>query len=592
MRRSRCIVALALHAAFWCVTHPCASARPNVVVILTDDQGWGDLSCHGNTNLKTPNIDSLANSGASFESFLVCPMCAPTRAEFLTGRYYPRTGVHDVTSGGERMNVDEKTIADAFQASGYATAAIGKWHNGSQGPYHPNARGFDEFYGFCSGHWGNYFDAMLEHNGRFERGRGFIADDFTNHAMEFVEKHRNEPFFVYLALNTPHSPMQVPDKWFNRFRDHPVPLRGTGDTAEDLEHTRAALAMCENIDHNVGRLLTKLDELKLAEDTIVVYFHDNGPNGPRWNRNLRGIKGSLDEGGVRSPLFVRWPGKIESGREIEQLAGAIDLLPTLLELADVSRVGSMPLDGESLEQFLIGDAPEVHDRRIFSTWNDLVSVRTERFRLDETDRLYDLQRDPAQTRDLAASNAEIAANLGNEVARWRREVLGTEKPDDRPFPVGYRGSSLTVLTAVDGRAHGGIQRSNRYPNSSYYTNWTSTDDSITWDVDICRGGNYRATIYYTCPSTDVGSTVELRLGKNRTTTVVQNPHDPPLRGGEQDRIRRQESYIKDFTTLDAGLLQAIQGRHTLQLRALAIPGRRAIDFSHLTLEFENTKELQ
>ena len=199
-------------------TQAAIAARPNVVVILSDDQGWGDLSVHGNTNLRTPSIDSLGRDGALFERFFVCPVCSPTRAEFLTGRYHPRGGVWNVTTGGERLNLDEKTVADTFKGAGYAVGAFGKWHNGTQYPYHPNGRGFAEFYGFCSGHWGDYFDPPLEQNGRLVRGRGFISDDLTEHALAFIEANRDRSFFCYLPFNTPHSPMQVPDRFFEEIR--------------------------------------------------------------------------------------------------------------------------------------------------------------------------------------------------------------------------------------------------------------------------------------------------------------------------------------------------------------------------------------
>ena len=188
--------------------------RPNILVILTDDQGWGDLSVHGNTNLNTPNVDSLARDGALFDRFYVCPVCAPTRAEFLTGRYHLRGGVHGVSTGAERLNLDETTIADVFKAAGYATGAYGKWHNGTQHPYHPNARGFDEFFGFCSGHWGQYFDAELEHNGELTRGKGYLPDECTDRAMDFMAANveQDQPFFCYLPYNIPHTPFQVPDR--------------------------------------------------------------------------------------------------------------------------------------------------------------------------------------------------------------------------------------------------------------------------------------------------------------------------------------------------------------------------------------------
>ncbi|MCU0228256.1 MAG: sulfatase-like hydrolase/transferase, partial [Bryobacterales bacterium] len=191
-----------------------ADAHPNILVILTDDQGWGDLSVHGNTNLATPHVDSLAKDGALFEHFYVCAVCAPTRAEFLTGRYHPRGGVRGVSTGAERLNLEERTIANYLQDAGYATACFGKWHNGSQHPYHPNGRGFQEYYGFTSGHWGDYFDPELDHNGELTTGKGFLVDDLTDHAIAFMRNHRERPFFCYLPLNTPHSPMQVPDRFY------------------------------------------------------------------------------------------------------------------------------------------------------------------------------------------------------------------------------------------------------------------------------------------------------------------------------------------------------------------------------------------
>ena len=183
----------------------------------------------------------------------------------------------------------------------------------SQYPYHPNARGFDEFYGFGSGHWGNYFNPMLDHNGDITTGKGYLTNDLTNRAMDYIETNKDKPFFVYLAVNTPHSPMQVPDQWWDKFKDKKLNHKFEKIKEKTIDHAKAALAMCENIDWNVGRLLKKLDDLNLSDDTIVIYFCDNGPNGDRYNGGMKGRKGSIEEGGVRSPLFVRWPGKIKPG---------------------------------------------------------------------------------------------------------------------------------------------------------------------------------------------------------------------------------------------------------------------------------------
>ena len=283
------------------------SDHPNIIILLTDDQGWGDLSMNGNPDLSTPNIDRLADEGIVFDRFYVCPVCAPTRAELLTGRYYLHTGVTGVSEGKERLNLDETTIADVFRDAGYATAVFGKWHNGTQYPYHPNGRGFDEFYGFTSGHWGDYFSPLLDHNGDMVTGEGYLSDDLTERAIEFIRKHRDDPFFVYVPYNIPHSPMQVPDEYWARFEGKALTTMHPNRDREDIDHTRAAYAMCENIDMNVGRIMDALEELDLEKETIVLYFSDNGPNGWRWNGGMKGRKGHTDKVGCDLPSSCAGP---------------------------------------------------------------------------------------------------------------------------------------------------------------------------------------------------------------------------------------------------------------------------------------------
>jgi arylsulfatase A-like enzyme len=566
----------------WCTRS--STAAPNIVIILADDQGWGDLGVHGNSNLATPHIDSLAREGALFERFFVCPVCSPTRAEFLTGRYHPRGGVHSTSTGGERLDLDERTIAEAFKAAGYATGAFGKWHNGMQYPYHPNARGFEEFYGFCSGHWGHYFSPELEHNGQLVRGNGYITDDFTDHAIRFIEANRERPFFCYLPLNTPHSPMQVPDRFYARFEGAEPALRHRDPEKEDLAMTRAALAMCENIDWNVGRILAKLEELGLAENTIVLYFCDNGPNSWRWNGEMRGRKGSTDEGGVRSPLLVRWPARIGAGRKISQIAGAIDLLPTLAELAEVPVLGDKPLDGVSLAPVLTGDADAIEGRMIYSHWAGRVSVRTDQYRLDDMGRLYDMAADPGQRHDVSAERPEIASRLAAAVADWKAQMLPQLERDERPFPVGYTQFPVTHLPARDGVPHGNVKRSAAAPNCSYFTNWTSTEDQMTWDIEVATSGQYEAVVHYTCAARDVGARIELRFGERSLETKIAEAHDGPLVGAEQDRAPRgSESYVKDFKPLRLGTFALEEGRGELSLRALDVPGKQVADVRYVVL---------
>ncbi len=555
-----------------------AADRPNVVIFLSDDQGWGDLSGNGNSNLSTPRIDQLAREGARFDRFYVCAVCSPTRAEFLTGRYHPRSGVFSTSAGGERMDLDEMTIAETFKAAGYATAAFGKWHNGMQYPYHPNGRGFDEYYGFCSGHWGNYYNPVLEHNGRLVRGEGFVIDDFTNHAIRFIEENRDRPFFVYLPYNTPHSPMQVPDRWWDTFRDKTLEMHNRQPDRENIGHVRSALAMCENIDWNVGRLLNRLDELELADNTIVAYFADNGPNGFRWNGDMRGRKGSTDEGGVRSPLIMRWPGHIKPKSEVKQITAAIDLLPTLAEMAGIPVASTKPLDGVSFTPLLSGGGEDWPERMIFSHWKGRVSVRTQQYRLDHQGRLYDIPNDPGQRHDVTSAHPDISARLKAAVADWKKEVLPGQDQQDRPFLLGDKIFRYTQIPARDGVTEGNIQRSNRFPNCSFFTNWTSLDDRIMWDVDVRQAGTYRVELYYSCPKADVGSLFELRHGQSLLTGRITRPHDPPLEGAEQDRVKRTESYVKDFRALKLGSIKLEAGRSMLTLRALEIPGSQVMDF--------------
>jgi arylsulfatase A-like enzyme len=563
------------------VCHAAEQSRPNVVMILADDQGWGDLSASGNVNLSTPHVDSLGRDGARLDRFFVCAVCSPTRAEMLTGRYHTRMGVISTSTGRERLASDETTIGDTFKAAGYATGAFGKWHNGMQWPYHPNARGFDEFYGFCSGHWGHYFSPELEHNGTLVKGNGYLTDDLTDHAIDFIEQNKEKPFFCYLPYNTPHVPMQVPERFWKKFAGSELELRHHKPKKEDLEHTRAALAMCENIDWNVGRVLKKLDELGLAENTIVIYFSDNGPNGWRWNDGMKGKKGSTDEGGVRSPFSIRWPKTIEPGTQVPHIAGAIDLLPTLADLAGIPLVGDKPLDGISIKPLLLGTATAWPDRMIINAWRGRVSARTQQHRLDHQGQLFDMQADPGQTVDISKKLPELTSQLKSAVSDWKqRAIVPTTK---RPFTVGHSGAAVTHLPARDGVSHGTIKRSSPHPNCSFFTHWTDSEDSITWDIEVLTPGMYEAQVYYTCKHSNVGAQLELSFEGNQVQQEVTEAHDPPLVGEAENRVSRGESFMKDFRPLKLGTIVMPSKRGLLTLRATEIPGGEAVDVRYVVL---------
>jgi arylsulfatase A-like enzyme len=577
-----------------------AAPQPNVVILLADDAGWGDYSGHGNRQLATPNIDALAQDGARFDRFFVQPVCSPTRAEFLTGRYHRRLGVTGVSTGQERMNLDEKTFADSFKAAGYVTGIFGKWHNGSQWPYHPLARGFDTFWGYTSGHWGEYFDAPLEHDGVMQPSHGYIVDVLTDKALQFIDRNKGRPFLCYVPFTTPHSPFSVPPEDWARHRDQPITQAATNPRDEVADATRCVWAMLENQDRNVGRILAKLKELNLADDTIVVYFSDNGPNTARWTGGMKGRKGTTDEGGVRSPLFIRWPGKIAAGSLVKPIAGAIDLSPTLHALAGVPRVGDKPLDGRDLTPLLLaGRDADWAPRLLFNTWANHVSVRTQTHRLDNAGNLFDLVADPGQTTPIQATQPELAKELAAAVAAWRKE-LGIATPaggkgkaangpgnavDPRPLAIGYREFPITMLPARDGTPLGELRRSAPAPNSSYFVNWRKPADAAVWNIEVMTRGTYLVTIDYTCPAADVGATIRLSVGERVLLGKVPVAWDPPLLV-DQDIVPRTthgESLMKPFHTMTLGEIALEPGRAMLKLDAPEIPGKSVMDLRRVTI---------
>lgn len=577
-----------------------AAATPNVIVILADDAGAGDFSFTGNTNLATPAIDRLAAAGARFDRFFVQPVCAPTRAELLTGRWHQRGGVRGVSLGLERLDPAERTMAEVFHDAGYATGCFGKWHLGTQGPHHPRARGFDTFVGFTEGHWGDAFDPWLEEDGTFVKGRGYLADVIAERTVAFIDRCRTgreaRPFFCHVAFNTPHSPMDVPEDDWDRFRDRPIPQRGADGDAENLPFTRAALAMVENLDRNVGRVLAALDRHGIADETVVVFLSDNGPNSARWCDGLRGRKGSVDEGGVRSVCCLRYPGRVAAGSRVGVIAGAIDLLPTLAGLAGVAVGSPRPLDGIDLSPLLLSapTAPAVAthaaDRVLFASWGGNLGLRTQRHRLDGADRLYDMVADPSQTTDVADVERAEAARLRDLVVAFRRDVVAPRSaPAVERFFVGHPSWPRTELPARDGRGAGGIARSGRAPNASHFTRWTSPADAITWDVDVVTAGRYEVLLWYTCADADAGSEVQLATigaaGVSGTLTATIAPGwDPPLNRGD-DRVERDaESYEKEFRPLSLGTIDLPAGPQTLRMVALRVAGASVADVRRLVLD--------
>jgi len=486
------------------------------------------------------------------------------------------------------VNLGEVTVADLFRAEGYLTGAFGKWHNGMQYPYHPNGRGFGEFYGFCSGHWGNYYSPLLEWNGRPVKGEGFCVDDFTSKAIAFIEGavESRKPFFTYIPYNTPHSPMQVPDKFWKRFAERSLKMHNQQNPEREIDtHKRSALAMCENIDWNVGRVLARLESLGVAGETIVVWFHDNGPNGVRWNGGMRGRKGSTDEGGVRSPLYIRWSGHLRPGEVVPQIASVRDLLPTLCDLAGVPVEEGKELDGVSLKQLLLREKSEERpwpSRILINHWKERISVRSQRFRLDDKRRLYDMVADPAQTQNVASRHPEVVATLSQAARTHREAFMPTYYDDKRPFVIAHPEAGYSQLPARDATAHGAIKRSNRFPNCSYFKNWTDTEDWLSFDVEVAASGTYEVALYYA--ARDAGAKFELSFNGAKLPFELKEAHDVPELGAAGDRHPRMESYVKDFKAVTIGKIALEKGKGELTLRATEIPGAEAMEFRLLTLK--------
>ncbi|QKZ12659.1 arylsulfatase [Spirosoma sp. KUDC1026] len=562
------------------ITLSVTATKPNVLFILTDDQGWGDLSLHGNRFLETPNLDRLAHSGAQFDRFFVSPLCAPTRASLLTGRYHLRTGTVSVTQGWERMRSEELTLAEVFRQNGYATGCFGKWHNGEHAPEDPNGQGFDEFLGFCAGHWNNYFDTDLQHNDRMVATKGFITDVLTDAALAFMSNHKSQPFFCYVPFNAPHSPHQVPDRYFDKYK-------AKGLTDEDA----SIYGMVENIDDNVGRLLARLDQLDLASNTIVVFATDNGPNGRRFNGDMKGIKGSVDEGGVRVPLFVRWPGKIRPETWIRPNAAHIDLMPTLVDLCKLRFKPSHPIDGRSLVNFLVNKTDTLPDRLLFThvagmSGNQLPmepgGVRTAQYRLvlqKGQTQLYDMLRDPSQTTDIAPGHAQLVQRLQAAYEHWFRDA-SQAVTRFRPVPVAAR---RVLLQAPEAHFSGEIhyKQGSGWAND-WLVNWQSPADSIWWEVDVQRPGTYQLSLQYTCPESAHGTILSATVGQTMVQQTLPGGFDPPLKPSP-DRILRKEVYEKTWAWLPLGRVKLVRGRHRILLRAMAVPKSQVAEVKALLL---------
>jgi len=434
---------------------PLAGSRPNIVLIITDDQGFPPLGRHGHPWLQTPRLDQLYDASVRFTRFYVSPTCSPTRAALLTGRHEMKNGVTHTILERERLALDAATLPQVLKSAGYTSGIFGKWHLGDEEPYQPHRRGFDEAFihggggigqvypGSCADAPHNgYFDPVIRHNGSFVKTRGFCTDVFFSAALDWIRqvKDRDAPFFAYVAPNAPHGPYHAPKSSARRFTE-----LGFG------KETAGFYGMIENIDQNVGRLVDQLDAWGLLSHTVLVFMSDNGmtgggaghgvlghaPDGTPlrfYNAGMKGLKGSPDEGGVRVPFLVRWDGRIRPGRDIDRLAAHLDILPTLAALAGAEWPKAQ-VEGRNLLPLVENPTADWPDRFLFThvarwpkgdnpddyQWRNF-SVRNQRFRLVGQRALYDLDHDPGQKVNVIEQHPEVAERMKEAYQAWWQEI--------------------------------------------------------------------------------------------------------------------------------------------------------------------------
>ncbi len=434
---------------------PALGKQPNIILVITDDQGHGPVGRHGHPWIQTPNLDKLYDTSTRFDRFLVSPTCSPTRAAIMTGRHPLKNGITHTILERERMALKATILPQVLGTAGYTSGIFGKWHLGDEDPYQPHKRGFDEVFIHGAGGIGQaykcscadapgnkYFDPVIRHNGSFVKTKGYCTDLFFTSALGWIKKVKDDkkPFFAYITTNAPHGPFIAPPSNTKR-------LTSLGLSAK----TAGFYGMIENIDENMGRLMTKLDEWGLYKDTLLIFMSDNGMTGGgsgrgkvgtgkdgkpmmAFNSGMKGQKGSADEGGVRVPFFARWDGVLKPGRDIDRIAAHIDILPTLADLAGVEKLPTGQVEGRSLLPLLKNPKAQWQDRHFFTQkarwrtgsepndhqWKGF-AVRNQRYRLVDK-ALYDMEKDPGQTTDVAAQNPKVVKAMRAAYDKFWKEA--------------------------------------------------------------------------------------------------------------------------------------------------------------------------
>lgn len=503
----RCVLAGLMAAAF--ITHfhfarAQSTSRPNVILVITDDQGYGDVGAHGNTMIQTPQLDKLHAQSVRLTQFHVDPTCSPTRSALMTGRYSTRTGVWHTILGRSILYKDEVTMADVFKAGGYRTGIFGKWHLGDNYPSRPMDRGFDVSVVHGGGgvtqtpdYWDNdYFDDTYFRNGDPEKFDGYCTDVFFREASKFIQSDSDQPFFCYLTTNAPHGPFNVSQAYKQPYLDKGVP-----------EPMASFYGMITNIDDNMGRLTAMLEETGLDQNTILIFMTDNGTaagvtGNPKeesnawagFNDGMRGQKGSAYEGGHRVPFFIRWPkGNLGQPRDVSNLSAHIDILPTLADLCEIDLPTDRHLDGTSLASLIKGAEVNwpnrtlfVHSQRIEypRKWKTC-SVMTEEWRLIDGKELYRIEDDRGQTKDLSAQFPGVVENLRHQYEQWWTTL--EPRFDDYPYiSIGNDAENPAKITAHDWHGPAVPWNQRMVRNMPHHNGY--------WMVDVEQTGWYRFTL--------------------------------------------------------------------------------------------------
>ena len=479
--------------------------KPNIILIMTDDQGYGDLACHGNPWIQTPEMDRLYEQSVRLTDFHVGTTCAPTRSGLMTGRNCNEVGVWHTIIGRNFLRQGEVTIADILKENGYNTGIFGKWHLGDNYPYLPQYRGFDESLihggggvGQTPDYWNNdYFDDTYFRNGVPEKFEGYCTDIWFGEALKFIESKKDGSFFCYIAPNAPHGPFHVPQKYIDLYKDN-----------EDIPNPNF-YGMITNIDENLGKLRDRLKQWGIDENTILIFMTDNGtssgiqldkksfPTGKGFNAGMRGKKGSAYEGGHRVPFFIHWPdGELAHGENIDFITSYTDVVPTLLDLCNIDYTSKLPFEGESLVSLMTNPGTPWKERTIITDtqrkeflhkWKD-ASIMTDKYRLIRGEELYDHVNDPGQTTNISEQHPAIVDRMRADYENWWERV--SQRNDEiNPIPVGFDANVVTLtchdIHADDGKSPAWNQnqvRENKNPNGF-------------WIIDVMKAGKYSIALH-------------------------------------------------------------------------------------------------